>query len=126
MQGVYDPSGNQSEKNDGSKLENMYRENGFKYLTKAKNAKEEGVLKVLQLMQRGKLKIFSTLTNTLRELRMYSRKEDGDIKKGDDHLLDAMRYVVMSGLSLAISKEMYEARNKYYSHNEYQGMGGLI
>jgi phage terminase large subunit-like protein len=126
MQGVYDPSGNQSEKNDGSKLENMYRENGFKYLTKAKNAKEEGVLKVLQLMQRGKLKIFSTLTNTLRELRMYSRKEDGDIKKGDDHLLDAMRYVVMSGLPLAISKEMYDARNTRYTQHRYSNSGGLI
>jgi len=101
MPGVYDPAGDQKSQKDGNDIVSMYRQAGLKHLFKANNAKEEGVLRVLQRMQNGGLKIFSTLENTLTELRMYARDEQGNIKKGNDHLMDCMRYLVMSGLNIA-------------------------
>lgn len=116
MPGVYDPSGRRSNEQDGTKMINLYNQAGLRNLTKAKNSREEGVMEVLQLMRRGKIKIFNTLNNTLRELRMYAR-DKGIIKDGNDHLLDAMRYVVMSGRDIATTKTSQEAMNGYYRGN---------
>lgn len=104
MFGVYDPAGNQTNQKDGSKLADLYRESGIKRLSKADNAREASILKVLQRMQNNKLYIFNTLHKTLRELRMYARK-DGLIKDGNDHLMDCLRYIIASGLSLAKTKD---------------------
>ena len=98
---VHDPAGGASSQRDGKPLVQLYREAGLKNLHKANNAREAGVQKVLQRMQNGKLKIFKTCTKLLTERRMYARDEDGMIKDGNDHLLDAMRYLVMTGPSLA-------------------------
>ena len=35
---------------------------------------------------------------------MYARDEEGMIKDGNDHLLDALRYLVMSGPALAAAR----------------------
>lgn len=104
MAGVYDPAGRISSQKDGSNLVELYRNAGMKNLYPAKNSREQGVQKTLQRMQNGKLKIFKTLTITLSELRMYARDEEGIIKDGNDHLLDCMRYVIMSGLSVATTR----------------------
>ena len=122
MPGVYDPAGRISSQKDGSRLVDLYRESGIKKLTKANNSREEGALKVLQRMLRGKLKIFKTLSGTLRELRMYARDKDGNIKDGNDHLLDAMRYVIASGIPLAFSKELADENLRAYRH--YRGGSG--
>jgi len=55
-------------------------------------------------MHRGGIRIFSTMHKTLAELRMYARDENGIPVKGNDHFMDCMRYIVMSGLGLARSK----------------------
>ena len=52
-------------------------------------------------MQTGRLKIFKSCTNLLKELSLYHRDDKGKIVKKNDHLIDAMRYLVMSGLSIA-------------------------
>ncbi|RZI45120.1 terminase large subunit domain-containing protein [Candidatus Finniella inopinata] len=101
---VHDPAGGASSQRDGKPLVQLYREAGLKNLSKANNAREAGVQKVLQRMQNGKLKIFKNCTKLLTELRMYAREEDGMIKDGNDHLLDAMRYLVMTGPSLAAAR----------------------
>ena len=103
--GVYDPAGKISRQGDGEKVVNLFTKAGFKYLSPAKNSKEEGILKVLQRMQNGKLKIFNTLKNTISELRMYARDEDGIPNDYDDHLMDCMRYIIISGLGIARAKE---------------------
>jgi len=108
MVGVYDPAGEQASQRDGGDLATLYRQSGLKYLTKANNAKEEGVMAVLQRFQSSKLKIFSTLTHTLKELRMYNRDEQGKIKKGNDHLMDCLRYLIMSGLRIAGNQQPYD------------------
>ena len=105
MPGVYDPAGKISRQGDGEKVVRLFQQAGFKYLSPAKNSKEEGILKTLQRMQNGKLKIFNTLKNTISELRMYARNKDGIPNDTDDHLMDAMRYLVMSGLSVARPQE---------------------
>ncbi|WP_440682122.1 terminase large subunit domain-containing protein [Cysteiniphilum halobium] len=108
MVGVYDPAGEQASQRDGGDLATLYRQSGLKYLIKANNAKEEGVMAVLQRFQSSKLKIFNTLTHTLKELRMYNRDEQGKIKKGNDHLMDCLRYLIMSGLRIAINQKPYD------------------
>ena len=49
----------------------------------------------------GRLKVFSTLQSWLSEYRLYHRDEKGKVVKKDDHLMDAMRYLVFSGLDVA-------------------------
>jgi phage terminase large subunit-like protein len=102
--GVCDPAGKMSSLNDGSKLIDMYRAKGLR-LSPADNAREEGIMKVLERMNRGGLKIFDTLHKTIAELRMYARDENGNPIKGNDHFMDCMRYIVMSGLGIARSPE---------------------
>jgi hypothetical protein len=55
-------------------------------------------------MSSGRLKVFDTLQNWLTEFRIYRRDQKGRILKENDHLLDATRYLVMSGLARAASK----------------------
>ena len=43
------------------------------------------------------LKVFRSLGNFLSEFRLYRRDKDGRVVKQRDHLMDAMRYLVMTG-----------------------------
>ena len=43
------------------------------------------------------LKAFSSLSNWYSEFRMYRRDQDGRVVKEFDHLLVAMRYLILSG-----------------------------
>ena len=52
---------------------------------------------VWEMMVAGKLKVFESLGNWWKEFRKYSRDDKGNIVKADDHLMDAMRYLMMSG-----------------------------
>lgn len=119
MPGVYDPAGKISRQGDGEKVVGLFQQAGFKYLSPAKNSKEEGILKTLQRMQNGRLKIFNTLKNTISELRMYARNEDGIPNDTDDHLMDAMRYIVMSGLGIAVPENYRDSMyyNRYGNAN---------
>ena len=53
---------------------------------------------------------------------MYARNEDGIPNDTDDHLMDAMRYIVMSGLGIAVPENyrdpMYYNR---YGNANYPG-----
>lgn len=108
--GVYDPAGKISNQKDGSKLVDLYIEAGMT-LSPANNSREKGVQTTLQRMQNGKIKIFKSLTKLLSEYRMYARDEEGLIKDGNDHLLDCLRYIVMSGLGMAATK--HDKKNPY-------------
>lgn len=119
--GVFDPSGLQSSIKDGDKLAQVYHDVGLIYLYKADNAKEAGIAKTLTRMQNGQLKLFNTLSQTLKELRIYGRDENGIVRKGNDHLMDCMRYVVMSGLGLARPQRL----PRTFDSIRYQGGGYL-
>ena len=50
----------------------------------------------------GRLKVFRTLQSWLAEYRLYRRDEKGAVVKKDDHLMDATRYFIVSGLPLCL------------------------
>ena len=93
MEGAIDPSAENSNTKDGTKLLYAYEDLGLR-LTKANNAVNSGIHECLTRMQAGKLLVFRSLTNWLKEFRLYRRDEKGKIVKQQDHLMDAMRYLV--------------------------------
>lgn len=99
--GVIDPAARGRSQHDGQQLLQMYKDLGLD-VEAADNARETGVSKVWEMLSTGQLKIFSTLANTRSEMRLYRRDEKGQIVKQNDHLMDALRYDVMSGLARAI------------------------
>jgi hypothetical protein len=96
--GVIDPSCLGSSQIDGRTLMELYRELGLN-LQPAVNAVEAGITEVWNLLVSGQLKVLASLTNWFREFRKYHRddKGSGRIVKRDDHLMDATRYLIVSG-----------------------------
>lgn len=102
MPGAYDHAGESAQQDDGGNVVDLYRQAGIKHWVPAdKRSVNKGIYTVLQRMETDKLKIFSTLTKTMTELRMYSRDDNGRVTKGNDHLMDAMRYGIISGIPIA-------------------------
>lgn len=97
---VGDPAGQGSSQSDGKSLFGLYAKEGV-YIHAANNALESGLMTMLQLMQAGQFKVFTHLEDWWREFRTYRRGKGGSIVKRNDHLLDATRYAVMSGLGIA-------------------------
>jgi hypothetical protein len=92
-----DPAGQASSQKDGESLFQLYRSKGLN-LVKAENTRSAGILKCLQMMMDGRLKIFKDrCPKLLTEIRTYAYTSKGQIADGNDHLLDALRYMV-SGL----------------------------
>jgi terminase large subunit-like protein len=56
------------------------------------------------------LKVMASLTNWLREFRKYHRddKGSGKIVKRDDHLMDATRYLIVSGRLVMTTEPRYK------------------
>lgn len=98
--GVIDPTSRGRSQIDGQSLLTIYRTLGLR-LSIANNTVESGIYEMWTRLSTGKLKAFSHLQNFLAEYRMYRRDEKGKIVKENDHLLDAGRYICMSGLGLA-------------------------
>ena len=93
MVGAIDPSAENSNTKDGTKLLAAYEDLGLN-LEKANNAVNTGIHECLTMFQAGKLLVFRTCTNWLREFRLYRRDEKGKIIKQNDHLMDGMRYLI--------------------------------
>lgn len=99
--GVCDPAAENRNQRDGIRTLHQYQEEGIDVVA-ADNAVESGIQAVLTRLETGRLFVFSTLTSWLGEHRLYSRDEKGKVIKKRDHLMDATRYLVMSGLRRAI------------------------
>ncbi len=108
---AYDNSSHKQNDFDGRQLINLYREAGIREGIAANKSRELGIQTVLQMMQSGQLFIFKNLFKLLTELRMYARDEQGRLRDGNDHYLDALRYFIMSGLSIAKTKR--ESQHQY-------------
>jgi hypothetical protein len=98
--GVIDPASRGRNQVDGQRLLDLYAEAGLD-LTTADNAVEAGILAVRERLVAGKLKVFRSLGNFVSEYRLYRRDEKGKVVKMRDHLMDAARYAIMSGLDRA-------------------------
>lgn len=95
--GFIDPASRISNLKDGDRLLDEYLATGLN-LTKAINAVDAGLLVVWKRMYTGRLKVFSSCQNWFAEHALYRRDKDGKIVKDFDHLMDATRYLCISGV----------------------------
>lgn len=96
--GVIDYAGAKS----GTKTIDIYRDDGNGLdIYPANKEVDAGILKVYKALSEGTLKIFKTCTNWLKEYRVYRYDKFGKPVKLNDHLMDATRYLMMSGLQRA-------------------------
>jgi hypothetical protein len=93
--GAIDPASRGRSQIDGRQLMKMYEELGLN-LSPAVNAVEAGLYTVWELLSTGQLFVFNTCKRLLDEMRVYSRDEKGNVIKKDDHLVDSLRYGVMT------------------------------
>jgi hypothetical protein len=99
--GVIDPASRGRAQKDGEQLLVAYASLGLA-LAIANNAVDTGIQNVWMRLSSGRLKVFKTLQAFLGEYRVYRRDEKGNIVKQNDHLMDCMRYLVMSGIAAAV------------------------
>lgn len=102
LPGVIDPASAGSGQKDGTKLLDEYSNEHGLHLDPADNAVTTGLTRVWERLSTGRLKIFSHCDKLLSEYRLYRRDEKGKIVNTPDHALDALRYLIMSGLDRAM------------------------
>lgn len=114
MNGVIDPAARGRQQADGQQLIEIYRRAGLN-LQPAINAVEAGLYQVWQMLSTGKLKVFKNLSPWFEEYRLYQRDKEGKVVKQNDHLMDATRYFIMSGIEVM--------RTEPAPKKPYKGMG---
>ena len=97
LPGLIDPAANGRSQKDGQQLLQQYRALGLQ-LNKAVSSIEGGVLKCQRMIHAHQVQVFKSCTEFLKEYRKYRRDLNGNIIKKDDHLMDAFRYFMLSGL----------------------------
>jgi phage terminase large subunit-like protein len=111
--GVIDPSAVGVGKMDGKRMIDEYSNLGLD-LAYANNAVEAGIFAVWERMVTGRLKIFKSLTPIFNEHRIYRRDENGKVAANqEDHLMDCIRYLVLSGQDVASGTPFDEEENYY-------------
>ncbi|RAK52121.1 hypothetical protein [Phenylobacterium deserti] len=96
--GVIDPAARGRQQRDGTALMTEYVSLGLDLLP-ANNEVEAGLFTVYRRLVSGRLKVFKTCTNLIGERRLYRRDDKGKVVKERDHLMDAERYLIMSGMA---------------------------
>ena len=97
MQGLIDPASMGRSQIDGRILFDMYRDDHGLHLEAADNAVEAGITEVWTRLVTGRLKVQAHLSQWLSEYRQYHRDKNGQVVKANDHLMDATRYLLLSG-----------------------------
>lgn len=101
--GVIDPAARGRSQVDGEQLIQTYRDLGMNIIP-ADNAVEAGLYAVWSRMSTGRLRVFKSLSHFWDEKRIYRRNEKGAVVKEFDHLMDPLRYLVMTGVNVACQK----------------------
>jgi phage terminase large subunit-like protein len=92
--------GLQHDKGSGDQLAEQYRKNGVNMLPEratfedGTNGVEAGISEMLERMQTGRWRVFSTCKSWIEEFRMYHRKNGLIVKERDD-VISASRYAMM-------------------------------
>lgn len=122
--GVIDPASRGRTQRDGQQLLQDYIDLGLD-LEVAFNGVESGLYEVWQRLSTGRLKVFRSCQNWLSEYRLYRRDEKGAVVKSNDHIMDATRYLVMSGIERAKVKqvEKSQVQQEYYNGSTGGWMG---
>lgn len=94
--GLIDPAARGRSQADGQQLMVTYANLGLS-LEASKNALEAGIYDCWERLSTGRIKVFSTCMNFQAEYRLYRRDEKGNIVVQFDHLMDCMRYIILSG-----------------------------
>jgi hypothetical protein len=118
--GVIDPASRGRAQGDGSALLDSYTRFGLS-LQPAQNAREAGIYGVWSRLASGRLKVFASLSNWREEFRLYRRDEKGAIVKEKDHLMDATRYLDMSGLAVAKTEPVKRDPQRIVLHEGASG-----
>lgn len=112
IQIAIDPAARGRGQTDGNSLAEMYKDLGLQ-LIYANNSREAGIYEMWQLLSSGRLKVFKSLTNFRNEYRVYRRDEKGRIVKENDHLMDAARYLIMTGMDNAKTKPVENSAQQF-------------
>ena len=114
--GVIDPASRGRSQQDGQQILQKYIDLGLD-LDTAINAVESGIYEVWSRLSTGRLKVFKSMTSWQQEFRLYRRDEKGRIVKANDHLMDATRYLIMSGLARAKVKPAAKSAQPVYLYD---------
>jgi phage terminase large subunit-like protein len=91
-----DPAAHSRSQTDGQIIFDQLEEMGLD-LVNADNAVESGLWTLLELLQNGKLKVFSTCRNLIKDIARSARDTNGKlVDKSSFHMLDSFRYAVMT------------------------------
>jgi hypothetical protein len=119
--GVIDPAARGRSQRDGERLIKVYQQElETELLFPAAHDLEAGIYECWIRLSTGRMKAFRTLVNWLAEFRFYQRDERGRIKDGQaDHLMDDMRYIILSGLARAVVRpaSMWRQRGAAPQHS---------
>jgi hypothetical protein len=113
--------GYQHDKGSGKELAEQYRSAGLNMLnehathSEGGNGVEAGLMQMLDRMQSGRFKVFSTLSEWFDEFRLYHRV-DGKVVKEYEDLLCATRYAIMM-------LRRAELNNMNYNFDISEGVG---
>lgn len=99
LPGIVDPAARGRGQDDGKRLLTSYRALGLKLTPAPSNAFEIGLTEVWQALSTGKIKVMKHLSAFRTEYQMYRRDEKGKVVKENDHLMDDLRYMVLSRMS---------------------------
>lgn len=126
IKGAIDPAARGRGQTDGRNLLDMYRDLGLDLLP-AENSVETGLYEVLTRLSSGRLKIFKSCQNLLREMRLYRRDEKGRVVKENDHECDSLRYLCMELHNILTSKHKapIEDTDLRYSGRSYESTGWM-
>src|SRR5262252_5289640 len=98
--GVIDPASQGRSQESGTRLLDTYRALGL-HIQPAYHAVDAATYEMWDRLSTGRMLVFSSLTQFRSEIRQYARDEKGRIIKLHDHLMDASRYLVLSGQNVA-------------------------
>lgn len=119
-----DPAARGRGQRDGEQLYQDYFDLGLD-LIKAENSVEAGLYQVWQMLSSGQLKVFATCKAWFEEYRLYHRDEKGKIVKTNDHLMDATRYAIVTGINYGMpdprNDDGFEAVNNRTNRNSVTG-----
>ena len=78
------------------------------------------------MLSAGKLRVFASLSNWREEFRLYRRDANGRVVKEKDHLMDATRYLVMSGRDRMKTQPKPKAAEQSFSYVGQDAAGGWM
>lgn len=94
-----------------------YRAHGFHVELPDKSV-ETGIQSVYDRLSSGTLKVFASCTAWFEEFRLYQRDDRGRIVKKNDHIMDATRYLIHTGIRRALPEPKPEEDDRVHVVDE--------